>query len=326
MSTTPPSTGAPVISATAISKMFGPGAGVREFDLRVEPGTILGLIGPSGSGKTTTVRLLTGLLAPDEGELTVFDQDPARFTVDVRQRIGYLPQESALYPTLSIRENVSFAAGMYGLGGRTRSARVDAVLEMVDLADAGERRVADASGGMKRRAGLAAALVHEPDLAFLDEPTAGVDPILRHALWNEFGRLRDAGMTAVVTTQYVGDATMCDELALLADGTVVARGTPEDLRRDAYGGDLVHVRFDRSPGRTELERIAQGIDALSFRGTGLSEVEFTTRDAGSAIAEIHRAAEDSQLEVEEVDRRLPDMDDVFVRIVGRQREAEATTA
>jgi ABC-2 type transport system ATP-binding protein len=309
-----------VIHASEVTKLFGPEAGLRDLDLDVEPGSILGMIGPSGAGKTTAVRLLTGLLAPDGGTLTVLGRNPTRFPIEVRQRIGYLPQENALYPTLSIRENVSFAAAMHGLAGRARRRRVRAVLEIADLTDVAHRRVADASGGMKRRAGLAAALVHEPDLVFLDEPTAGIDPILRHSLWTEFEQLRRAGTTVVVTTQYVGEAVMCDELVLLSEGAVAARGTPEQLQREAHGGEIVDVRFDRSVGRHDVERIGERIAAVSFRGTGLDEVEFVVADAATATAEIHRAADAVQLTIVEIERRYPDMDDAFVRIVGRRRQ------
>src|SRR5690606_10844547 len=151
--------------------------------------------------------------------------------------------------------------------------------------------IGDSSGGMKRRAGLAAALVHGPDLVFLDEPTAGIDPILRHTLWNEFEELRRKGTTVVVTTQYVGEASMCDEIVLLAEGSVAARGTPEELRREAFGGEVIDVRFDRSVARSDVEAIGSAIGAVSFRGTGLGEVEFVVSDAATATAEMHRAAD-----------------------------------
>lgn len=319
MQTSPPSAHAPTIDASAVTKRFGTDAGVFHLDLEVDPGTLLGLIGPSGSGKTTTVRLLTGLIQPDSGSLNVMGTEPARFGAFQRQLIGYLPQESALYPTLSIRENVRFAASMYGLTGKKLRSRVEAALEMVDLTDTADRRVAESSGGMKRRTGMAAALVHQPALVFLDEPTAGVDPILRHAIWKEFKALRDDGTTLVVTTQYVGDAAMCDEIALLSDGVVVARGTPTSLRRDAYGGDLVDVQFEQSVRRSEVETIANRVGATAFQGTGLGEVEFVVPDSATATAAIHRVADELQLRIAEIEVRLPDLDEVFVQIVDRER-------
>ncbi|HSJ29550.1 MAG TPA: ABC transporter ATP-binding protein [Acidimicrobiia bacterium] len=316
----------PAIEVRGAGKLFDGGAGVQAFDLTVPKGSILGLIGPSGAGKTTAVRLLTGLLAPDDGEVRVFGEDPTGFSPVTRQRLGYLPQDSALYPTLTIAENLSFFAAQYGLTGRARRRRVAAVLDLVDLTDTAGRRLSEASGGMRRRAGLAAALVHEPELLFLDEPTAGLDPILRHALWNGFDALRNEGVTLVVTTQYVGEASRCDEIVLLSDGAVAARGGPEDLRRQAYGGEIIDVRFDRVPGRDAVARIAERIDAVSYRGIGIGEVEFVVPDAGTASAEITEAAGDVDATVVEVERRYPEFDEVFVRIVGEHREDEQVSA
>lgn len=319
MQASPPSSSAPTIDASSVTKQFGTDAGVFNLDLEVDPGSLLGLIGPSGSGKTTTVRLLTGLIRRDSGSLKVMGTDPTRFGTSQRQLIGYLPQESALYPTLTIRENVRFAASMYGLSGKNMRSRVESALEMVDLTDTADRRVAEASGGMKRRTGMAAALVHEPTLVFLDEPTAGVDPILRSALWKEFEVLRDGGTTLVVTTQYIGDAAMCDEVALLSDGIIAARGTPTSLRRDAFGGDLIAVRFEQSIARDDVAAIADRVNATSFEGTGLGEVEFVVPDSATASAAIHRAADELQLRIAELEHRIPDLDEVFVRIVDRER-------
>ncbi len=326
MEITPLGPGAPVIRAEGTTKSFGPGLGVHSLDLTVEPGKILGLIGPSGSGKTTTVRLLTGLLAPDSGTLEVLGQDPTRFSPDTRQRIGYLPQECVLYPTLTIKENLKFSAAMHGMTGRSRRERIAAVLEVVALTDAADRRLSDASGGMKRRASLAAALVHEPELLFLDEPTAGLDPILRQSLWGAFEDLRQAGATLVATTQYVGEAAMCDEIVFLSEGTVAAEGAPDDLRREAYGGEIIDVRFDRSVREADVRQIADGIEALSYRGTGLGEVEFVVADAGTATAEIQRVAGEAELTIVEVERRIPEFDEVFVRIVDRHRAANESAA
>jgi ABC-2 type transport system ATP-binding protein len=314
------------IEARRARKTYGPGLGIESLDLTVERGSILGLIGPSGSGKTTAVRLLTGLLALDDGELRVLGQDPTGFSDETRMRIGYLPQESVLYPTLTIRENLAFIAAMYGISGRRRRVRLDEVLELVDLSDASDRRLAAASGGMKRRAGLAAALLHEPELLFLDEPTAGLDPILRHDLWNAFEALRDGGTTLVVTTQYVGEASRCDEIVLLSDGAVAARGGPDDLRRQAYGGEIIDVRFDQAQQREAVAAIAERIGAVSFRGIAIGEVEFVVPDAGTASAEISDAAAEVGASVVEVERRYPEFDEVFVRIVGEHRETSEVTA
>ena len=161
------------------TKRFGDAIAVDDISLTVPSGTILGVIGPSGAGKTTTVRMLTGALSPTEGEVRVLGEDPRRFRRQTRERIGYMPQQFTLYPDLTARENVDFVASLFGVLWRTRHRRTREVLELVDLWDVRGRRAGDLSGGMQRRLELACALVHDPALLFLDEPTAGIDPLLR---------------------------------------------------------------------------------------------------------------------------------------------------
>jgi ABC-2 type transport system ATP-binding protein len=206
---------------------------VDDLSLVVQPGVILGLIGPSGSGKTTTVRMLTGALRPDKGTVTVLGQDPTRFDRRIRERIGYLPQLSVLFPELTAWENVDFVAALFGMLLPKRMGAVRRVLRVLDLWDERDRQVAGFSGGMKRRVALASALVGDRQLYFLDEPTTGIDPILRQSIWAELARLRDAGGTFLVTTQYVSEAEECDYVALLAEGRLIALGTPDELRARA---------------------------------------------------------------------------------------------
>ena len=201
----------------------------------------MGIIGPSGAGKTTLVRLMTGALAPTDGEVRVMGEDPLRFRRETRERIGYMPQSFALYPDLTTRENVDFVASLFGLLWWRRRRRTREVLQWVDLWDVRSRRAGRLSGGMQRRLELASALVHDPEIAFLDEPTAGIDPLLRATIWKELHRLRDAGRTLLVTTQYVNEAESCDAVVLIAEGRAIATGTPDELRRTAMGGDIVVI-------------------------------------------------------------------------------------
>lgn len=221
-----------------VSRRFDDVVAVRDLSLGIEQGVILGLIGPSGSGKTTTVRMLTGALRPHEGRVTVLGRDPTRFDRATRERIGYLPQLSVLFPELTAWENVDFVASLFGMLLPRRLGAVRRILRTLDLWDARDRQVAGFSGGMRRRVALACALVGEPELAFLDEPTTGIDPILRKSIWTELGRLRDGGRTILVTTQYVSEAEECDYVALLAEGRLIALGTPDELRARANGGPV----------------------------------------------------------------------------------------
>ncbi len=242
---------AATVVAEGLSKSFGDERVINNVDLRIEPGSIVGLIGPSGCGKTTTVRLLTGLLEPTEGRAEVFGTPSHHLTSKQRQRIGYLPQLPALFPDLSLWENLSFHASMYGLRLRRR-VRLRHVLDWVELVDDRKKKVREVSGGMQRRLALAAAFVHDPELVFLDEPTAGIDPILRAKFWEQFREMRDEGRTMCVTTQYVGEAAYCDYVGLLSDGELLMLDTPDNLRRAAFEGEVLDIELARAIEPAEL--------------------------------------------------------------------------
>lgn len=220
----------PIVACRGLGKSFGDAPVVHDVDLSIPTGTIVGLVGPSGSGKTTIVRLLTGLLAPTTGSAEVDATPSTELSHRQRSRIGYLPQSPALFPDLSLWENLNFHASMYGLRLRRRK-RLRTLLDWVELTDDRGKRVRHASGGMQRRLALAAAFVHDPTVAFLDEPTAGIDPILRARFWDQFRVLRDAGRTLIVTTQYVGEAANCDVVGVLSAGELVFFGPPGELLR-----------------------------------------------------------------------------------------------
>jgi ABC-2 type transport system ATP-binding protein len=235
---------ASVIRAEHVMLTFDGNAGLHDLGLSVPPGTIFGVVGPSGSGKTTAVRLILGTQVPESGSLSVFGRSPDRFSPADRRRIGYLPQAPALYPELSLRHNLNLAASLYGLPWRSRfwptkagkaaRKRLADTLEFVGLTEQQGTRLRDASGGEQRRIGLAAALIHEPDLLVLDEPTAGIDPMLRHRIWGRLAELRDDGVTLLITTQYVEEAADCDLVAVLVDGRTLVVDTPAGLRKRAY--------------------------------------------------------------------------------------------
>jgi ABC-2 type transport system ATP-binding protein len=218
------------------TKRFGSVTAVSGISLTVQPASILGVIGPSGAGKTTTIRMLTGAIAPTSGTVRVLGEDPMRFKRRSREKIGYMPQQFSHYADLTAAENVDFVASLFGMLWPKRRRRVNEVLRLVDLWEARKRRASDLSGGMQRRLELACTLVHGPTVLFLDEPTAGIDPILRRRIWDELHRLRADGRTLLMTTQYVNEAEECDTVALIAGGKLIALATPDDLRREAAGG------------------------------------------------------------------------------------------
>lgn len=304
------------VSIQGATKRFGDEFALQDVTITVREGAILGIIGPSGAGKTTFVRLLTGALAPSEGEIRVMGEDPLHFKRTTRERIGYMPQSFTLYPDLSTRENVDFVASLFGLLWWRRRRRTRQVLELVDLWSVRNRRAGKLSGGMQRRLELATALVHDPQIMFLDEPTAGIDPLLRTAIWQELSRLRDAGRTLLVTTQYVGEAEQCDAVLLISDGRVVAAGTPDDLRRSAIGGDIVEIET-KAPLDAAVLRNVPGIQRLEQRGP--NQIRATVADASTSLPELVEAVNTAGGEVSAAAEARPSYDEVFAVLVERAR-------
>ncbi|MDP8900504.1 MAG: ABC transporter ATP-binding protein, partial [Actinomycetota bacterium] len=264
---------------------------LKGANLEVEGGEIFGLIGPSGAGKSTLLKILTGYLEPSEGAVEVLGQAPTTFAAEEKRRVGFMPQGFVLYEELSVLQNLNFVAGLYGLRFGKRRRRVREVLEFVELWDDRRKAARDVSGGMQRRLQLAAAIVHEPDLLFVDEPTANLDPILRRKFWDEFEQLREGGRTIFVTTQYVGEAELCDRVGLLVDGALIATGTPAELRRRAFGGEIVELSLGGEPGG-----LSGRLEALGDLGR-VEEVRREERDGG--VVSLVR------LLVEDADAALP---------------------
>ena len=305
-----------------VNKVFGQEYAVRDVSFTVPRGMIFGYIGPSGSGKTTTIRMLTGVYGPTNGSLTVLDTDPMRFTQTMRQRIGYMPQYFALYPSLSVSQNLGFAASLYGMGLR-RGKRLRELLDLVELSDDRRKPARKISGGMQRRLSLAATLVHNPELIFLDEPTAGIDPVLRSKFWTYFRALRDQGHTLFVTTQYVSETAYCDLVGVMNEGALIALDTPDGLRRQALGGELVDVRTTDTLGSATMElfralpfvRKAQRIDDRSVR--------LTVDEASTAIPDLLDRLRHQDIGVDSTEEYVPPFDDIFVALIHRQREVPA---
>jgi ABC-2 type transport system ATP-binding protein len=300
----------------SVTKRFGDEVAVDAISLTVPVGTILGVIGPSGAGKTTTVRMLTGALGPTEGTVRVLGEDPIRFRRRTREKIGYMPQLFTLYPDLTARENVDFVASLFGILWRTRHRRTREVLQLVDLWDARGRRAGQLSGGMQRRLELACALVHNPSLLFLDEPTAGIDPLLRGRIWEELHRLRDEGRTLIVTTQYVNEAESCDTVALISGGRLIALAPPEELRRSAIGGDVIEVETSGPFDAARLRDLPTVRDVEQHDDRHLRVV---VEDAGVALPEVVEAIRQRGGDVASASEARPSFDTVFATLVERDR-------
>ena len=315
-----------VIEVENLVKRFGGEEILAGLDLTVKEGEIFGLIGPSGSGKSTLMRVLTGYLTPSEGKVEVLGKTPASFTSKDRRRIGFMPQGFVLYPELSVRQNLNFVAGLYGLRFRKRWGRVRESLEFVELWEHRRKAAKNISGGMQRRLQLAAAIVHEPELLVVDEPTANLDPILRRRFWEEFRHLRGQGKTLFVTTQYVGEAELCDRVGLLSDGALIAAGTPDELRHRAFDGELIQLVLVGDPGRLggyleALEKVGRVEEVRKDEQEtekAASRVRLVVEDADAALPEVMEILDGA--EVLSADIPKASFDEVFFRLVEGSEE------
>jgi ABC-2 type transport system ATP-binding protein len=226
------------VETHALTRRFGPLIAVQDLTLSIARGEVFGLLGPNGSGKTTTIRMLCGLLKPSEGWAKVAGIDVAASPEQVKQRIGYMSQRFGLYEDLTVAENLDFYAGIYGLRDAAARARLAAVIEFLGLAGRLQQLVAELSGGWKQRVALATALLHEPTVLFLDEPTAGVDPAARRNFWRAIHDLAERGTTVLVTTHYMDEAERCTRIGMMSGGRLIALGTAAEVAAHVGGRTL----------------------------------------------------------------------------------------
>ncbi|MBC7875741.1 MAG: ABC transporter ATP-binding protein [Anaerolineales bacterium] len=307
-----------VIETQELTKMFGKDIAVQTLNMQIQPGTIFGFIGPSGCGKTTTVRLLTGFYRPTSGTLSVLGKNPSNFSNSDREKIGYLIQQFVLYPELTVWENLNFAASFYGVNP-FRAGRLNKLLDFVELKEDKNKLARDLSGGMKRRLSLAATMVHNPELLFLDEPTAGIDPILRRKFWDYFKELQVEGRTLFVTTQYVGEAAYCDLVGVMYEGRLLMIETPDGLHRRAYGGDVLAIRT--TEGMNSEQR--HHLESLPFVHGKVKVIDENENDvivdeANTAIPSLMEWCLAKNLTVEAIEKKSVPFDDVFVKIIEKE--------
>jgi ABC-2 type transport system ATP-binding protein len=297
---------------------------VDGIDLEVAAGEIYGFLGPNGAGKSTTVRMLTTLLLPTSGNATVAGFDVRDGADMIRLRIGVALQEAALDPKQTGRELLDLQGRLYGLRAGERRQRVEELLVLVDIGEAIDRRIGTYSSGMKRRLDLAAALVHEPEVLFLDEPTTGLDPSSRAAVWDEVRRLNDVrGTTIFLTTQYLEEAdALADRVGIIAKGRIVAEGTPADLKR-SVGSDVIIAKGQ--PGDAgRIVRALAPIEGLGSVDSGGDEVVISVADGAKAISPVAVALSEAGISVERLTLRTPTLDDVFLHVTGERMRDETS--
>jgi ABC-2 type transport system ATP-binding protein len=302
------------ISVGAATRRFGKLVAVDNLSFEVQPGEIFGLLGPNGAGKTTTVHLITGMLRRDGGTVRVLGSDPETAARQVRQRIGYVPQETNLYLDLSAMDNLWHHAALYCQDLADARERMDALLQLMNLWDRRRDAVGTFSGGMKRRLALARALLHEPPVILFDEPTLGVDVQGRHVLWEHIKGLRGEGRTFVVCTNDMAEAdALCDRLVIIDRGRAIALDTPEQLKAD-LGRDIVTLRT--TPPIQEPEALFGGLGIQAIARPEPDQLRLEVRDAESIVGQIFaRATTGHRLESVRIAR--PTLDDVFLHHTGR---------
>jgi ABC-2 type transport system ATP-binding protein len=298
---------------------------VAGIDLEVRPGEIYGFLGPNGAGKSTTVKMLTTLLPPSGGRATVAGYDVSTQGADVRRVIGAALQEAALDNFLNAREHFDLQGGLHGMGKAERRRRGDELLERVGLTEAADRKVGGYSGGMRRRLDLALALVHHPRILFLDEPTTGLDPQSRAALWAEVARLaHEDGVTVFLTTQYLEEAdNLADRVGIIDAGVIVAEGTPAELKAEVGNSSVEAVPADPSDGDRLADVLARFGEPAAASPKGRA---IRLREGADDLAEIVRALDDAGIAIANLQLNLPSLDDVFLAKTGHSLEgaAEAT--
>lgn len=312
------------IIATDLVKHFSPEIkAVDGIDLDIPEGQIFGFLGQNGSGKTTTVRMLTTLLKPTRGSARVAGIDVLADPAAVRKKIGVALQEVGLDDLQTGRELLSLQARLFGVSAADTATRVDDLLEVVSLADAADRAIKDYSGGMRRRLDLACALVHRPTVVFLDEPTTGLDPITRDAVWRYVTELnKTAGVTFFLTTQYLEEADrLCDDIAIMDSGRVVSRGSPANLKAE-IGADAIGLTFAENAIAVRAEAPLRQLAGVQDVRISEDELVLYIANGSSAVADVVRTLDDAGLAVKQLRLTQPTLDDVFLRATGHHLTAE----
>jgi ABC-2 type transport system ATP-binding protein len=306
------------IEVEGLVRVFKDVRAVDGIDLQISPGEIYGFLGPNGAGKSTTVHMLTTLLPPTSGRATVAGYDVVREGPKVRRTIGAALQEAALDPYLSGREHLRLQSSLHGIRGEQRTRLIAQLLDRVGLTHAGDRKVRTYSGGMKRRLDLALALIHDPAVLFLDEPTTGLDPQSRAALWAEVGRLsREDGVTVFLTTQYLEEAdVLADRVGIIDHGRIVAQGTPAQLKAEV-GRPTVEVVPERPEELERLRDLLRRFGGETAARPGAFAVQLT---GNGDLPDVIRALDTENLRAAQINLHQPSLDDVFLAKTGRTLE------
>jgi len=303
-----------------LERRFGSFVAVNRVSFEVARGEIFGFLGPNGAGKSTTIRMLTGILAPSGGSGTVAGFDIHTEAEKIKANIGYMSQRFSLYEDLTVEENIDFYGGIYRIPAEKKKQRKEWVIEMAGLAERRNSRTAILSGGWKQRLALGCAILHEPPIIFLDEPTSGVDPISRRKFWDLIYDLAGKGVTVFVTTHYMDEAEYCDRIGLIYRGELIAIGTPEHLKNEMMQEDVLDVLCDKPQDAMGAIEKLQGVKEVALFGKGLHVVA----EDGDAVAQaIQQRLPEAGYPLHRVETITPSMEDVFVSLIEARDRADA---
>ena len=315
-----PDSKSPAVRIDSLTKRFGDFVAVDKVSIEVRQGEIFGFLGPNGAGKSTTIRILCGLMAPTSGKATVAGFDVSTQSEDIKRNIGYMSQKFSLYDDLTVEENIEFFGGVYGVSPEKLAEREEYVLKMARLEDKRKMMTRLLAGGWKQRLALGCAILHEPPILFLDEPTSGVDPIARRSFWELIYQLSEAGHTVFVTTHYMDEAEYCHRIALMYGGRVIALGSPAELKTSLGVGHLLNLETsDLLPSMTALEGKPGLLDIAVFGGGLHVKVE----NEPAAIATIRATLDGAGIKILSLEAITPSMEDVFVSLIEAQEKAVA---
>ena len=299
-----------IVEIENLRKVFGDFTAVDGITLSVSRGEVFGFLGPNGAGKSTTIKMLCGLLMPTSGSGSVGGYDILTQSEEIKQHIGYMSQRFSLYDDLTVEQNIKFFSGMYGVPGQRLKERREWVLDMAGLRDKRTAVTRTLAGGFKQRLALGCAILHEPPILFLDEPTSGVDPVSRRNFWNMIHDLSRSGTTVFVTTHYMDEAEYCDRLALIYSGRIIASGTPNELKKNYMKREVLEIETDSVVEAMDvLEQ--NHIEAAVFG----SLLHVTVEQADQAIPLIVQKLEASRIRVKRIDKAIPSLEDVFVTLI-----------
>ncbi len=306
----------PVLVVRDLVRSYGDLKAVDRVSFSIDPGETYGLLGPNGAGKTTTISVIAGLIGADSGTATVLGKPVGPSKVAVKRHIGLVPQDLAIYPELSGRENLNFFGRLQHMGGKALTRRVDEVLELIGLADRAKDATKKYSGGMKRRLNIGIGLLHQPTLLILDEPTVGVDPQSRNAILESVETLSHEGMAVLYTTHYMEEAErLCDRIAIIDSGRIQAEGTRAELIR--LTGEFDQIRLTGSGAVAAAAAAVRGLPAVQHADADRHSVLLTVRDAPTAVAGIVTAATTAGMALEDVEISRPNLESVFLQLTGK---------